>query len=426
MVEGTQGAQRLLIAVAAASGLVAILPMVTGSAVTVRREPPPADAPPDVVYAEVRTISLQPLWVGLATLVALALVATVPRIPGVLAGYGRYSATYSEPNVLYFGEGMNSTIAVTQLTNGVRNFHVAGKIEASTESQDMRLQRMLGHLSALLNNRPKSVLVVGFGAGVTAGSFVLYPGIERIVICEIEPLIPERIGPYFSQQNYDVAHDPRVRIVYDDARHFILTTKEKFDVITSDPIHPWVKGAATLYTKEYFELEKQHLNPGGVITQWVPLYESTSDVVRSEMATFFEVFPQGIVWSNDMNGRGYDVVLAGRMDSRQIDVDEMEAKLLSPTYDRVSESLRDVGFNSAVDLMGTYGGWGPDLTGWLKGAAINRDRDLRLQYLAGLGLNLYQNADIYSEVRQFRHYPDRLFVASPGTRSRLEAIIGPP
>ena len=119
------------------------------------------------------------------------------------------------------------------------------------------------------------MLIVGFGAGVTAGSFVLHPGIKRIVICEIEPLIPRMVAPYFSKENYDVVHDPRVEIVYDDARHYILTTNEKFDVITSDPIHPWVKGAASLYTKEYFELVKAHLNPGGVVTQWVPLYEST-------------------------------------------------------------------------------------------------------------------------------------------------------
>src|ERR1043165_4887865 len=219
---------------------------------------------------------------------------------------------------LYVGEGMNSSIVVSELANGVRNFHVAGKIEASTEPQDMRLQRMLGHMSALLHPNPQTVLVVGFGAGVTAGSFVLHPEIKRIVICEIEPLIPEVVSRYFTGVNYDVVHDPRVQIVYDDARHFILTTKEKFDVITSDPIHPWGKGAATLYTKEYFELVKQHLNPGGVITQWVPLYESHLDVVKSEVATFMDVFPNGTVWSNDISGKGYDVVLAGRATPRRI------------------------------------------------------------------------------------------------------------
>ncbi len=416
---GTQGAQQVLIAVAGASGLMLLTPLMTGAGARVKSE----EGEGEIV--EFRTSPLGVLAVGAAAALAVFLIVTLPRIPGVLLGYGRYSATYAEPKVLFFGEGMNSSVAVTELDNGVRNFHVAGKIEASTESQDMRLQRMLGHLSALLHPDPKNVLVVGFGAGVTAGTFVLHPGIEHITICEIEPLIPEVVSQYFTAVNYDVVHDPRVTIVYDDARHFILTTKQKFDVITSDPIHPWVKGAATLYTKEYFELAKKHLNPGGVITQWVPLYESNAGVVKSEIATFFNVFPKGTVWSNDIGGQGYDVVLAGRADSSTINVDSMQARLTSPAYARVAESLADVGFHSAYDLLGTYGGWGPDLKEWLTGAQLNTDRNLRLQYLAGLGLNLYQNANIYDEIKVFRKYPDQLFVASDASRAILEQMLGP-
>src|SRR5207247_4603784 len=103
------------------------------------------------------------------------------------------------------------------------------------------------------------------------------------VICEIEALIPKIVSPYFSSANYGVAESRKVSVVYDDARHYVLTTREKFDVITSDPIHPWVKGAATLYTREYFEHVKARLNPGGVVTQWVPLHEDTPDAVSSEV-----------------------------------------------------------------------------------------------------------------------------------------------
>lgn len=110
--------------------------------------------------------------------------------------------------------------------------------------QDMRMQRMLGDLPALLHGRPEKVLVVGFGAGVTAGSFVPHPGVRRILICEIEPLIPAAVAPYFVRENRDVVHDRRTELVYDDARHHVLTTPERFDVITSDPIHPWIKGTA--------------------------------------------------------------------------------------------------------------------------------------------------------------------------------------
>jgi len=360
--------------------------------------------------------------VAVVGVIAVVLLFTVPRIPDGLIAYGRFLPTYTtQPKYLYVGEGMNSSIAVSQEADGARNFHVAGKVEASSLPQDMRLQRMLGHLSALLDHDPKSILVVGFGAGVTAGSFVTYPGVKRIVICEIEPLIPKVVSTYFTKENYNVANDPRVEIVYDDARHYILTTKEKFDVITSDPIHPWVKGAATLYTKEYFELVKQHLNPGGVITQWVPLYESHPDVVKSELATFFDVFPQGDVWSNDIQGSGYDLVLSGHTTPQQINVDSMQARLNADPV--AMQSLNDVGFSSAVSLLSTYGGQARDLAPWLSDAQINTDDNLRLMYLAGMGLNSYQNADIYNDMLRYRRYPDNLFVGSDSDKEALQAAM---
>jgi spermidine synthase len=363
---------------------------------------------------------------GFAALLAVALAtaavaAFVPSAPGALYAFGRkiMSPDY-EPKMLYVGEGMNSSIAVSEDPNGARYFHVAGKVEASSYPADMRLQRMLGHLPALLNAKPRSVLVVGFGAGVTSGTFVTYPGIERIVICEIEPLIPQKVAPYFDEENYNVLKDPRVTVVYDDARRFVLTSDEKFDIITSDPIHPWVKGAASLYTREYFELVKRHLKPGGVVTQWVPLYESTVDVVKSEMATFFSVFPQGIVWVNDRDD-GADVVLLGQLDPAPIDIDAVTQRLNANP--RAAASLRDIGFDSAIDLIASYAGRGTNLREWLKGAAINTDRDLRLQYLAGLGVNVKDQARIYSELTEGRRLPDGLFVGSETNLAELRSAI---
>ena len=141
-------------------------------------------------------------------------------------------------------------------------------------------------------------------------------------------------------------HDPRTQIVYDDARHFVLTTKEKFDIITSDPIHPWVKGTATLYSKEYFELVKQHLNPGGVVTQWVPLYESDFETVKSELATFFDAFPNGDIWGNDINGEGYDVVLLGQVEPTKINLDDLEERLRRDRLQMRRAVLAEINFHS--------------------------------------------------------------------------------
>jgi spermidine synthase len=358
-----------------------------------------------------------------AALLAALLAASVPDVPDKLIAYGRRMLLSEDAQVLYRGNGRVSSIAVTRLGETL-SFHVSGKSEASTALSDLRLERMLGHIAALQHPKPRSVLIVGFGAGITAGTFTLYPDIERIVICEIEPLIPPHIGPYFTQQNYDVLHDPRVSIVYDDARHYMLTAKEKFDIITSDPIHPWVKGAAMLYTREYFELEKQRLNAGGVITQWVPLYESTTAAVKSEIATFFDVFPDGAAWSNEFRGRGSDVVMSARLPPAVLDIDALNERLDRPDHARVLASLREVKFSSATELLASFLGQRGELAAWLAGADINTDRNLRVQYLAGMGSNLESDYSIYEALRGALSRPPALFTGAPASMEALMREIG--
>jgi len=358
--------------------------------------------------------------VGLAAALAMAgwLSGKVSDVPGNLIAYGRrILVNGNSSKILYTGEGINSSIAISRWNDGALQFHVSGKVEASTEPYDMRLQRMLGDLPALFHQgEPRSVLIVGFGAGVTAGSFVPFPGVKRIVICEMEPLIPPIATEYFGKENYNVLHDPRVQIVYDDARHFVLTTNEKFDIVTSDPIHPWVKGSATLYSREYFELVKRHLNPGGIVTQWVPLYETDADTVKSELATFFDAFPNGSVWGNDNNGAGYDTALLGQVEEPKIDVEDIQRRIESPEYAAVAQSTRDVGFNSVLDLLATYAGQRQDLMPWLEGAQINRDGNLRLQYMAGLALNDSLESTIYNQILSYRRFPQNMLVVSDASR----------
>jgi spermidine synthase len=399
---GTQGCERLLISLSFVSALIAWPVAATWT--------PRAKA--------------GALFLAAAAVAVVLLVMSVSKVPSMLIAYGRRIAISAHRSqILYAGEGMNASIAISRWDDGAVQFHVSGKVEASTEPYDMRLQRMLGHMPALLDAKPRSVLVVGFGAGVTAGSFVLHPDVRRIVICEMERMIPPVATRYFSRENYNVLNDPRVEMVYDDARHYVLTTQEKFDVITSDPIHPWVKGSATLYSKEYFELVKRHLNPGGIVTQWVPLYESNLDAVKSELATFFDVFPNGTIWGNDTAGGGYDTVLLGQAEATRIDVDQLQQKLERPDEARVAKSMREVGFGSAIAMLSTYAGQGPDLRPWLLGAEINRDGNLRLQYLAGLALNTSMEGAIYNQMLSYRRYPENLFVVSDQRKLALMAAL---
>ena len=406
---GTSHSQQVLIVVSAISALLMLEPSYAGAAVDGKKS---------------WNVGATVLLAG-AMVVAGLLARSVHPLPGLLVAYGRYAATrIGQADIIYSGEGLNAAVAVSQLSNGVLNYHNAGKVQASSEPQDMRLQRMLGHLTTLIPPNPKRVVVIGCGAGVTAGAVSIDPALEQETIAEIEPLVPKVVSTYFAEHNFDVVRNPKVRIHIDDARNYLQTTDEKFDAVTSDPLDPWVKGAAMLYTKEFFEEVKRHLNPGGAVTLFVQLYESNTAAVKSEIATFLDVFPNGVVWGNTNEGRGYDLVLLGTVDPVKIDVDAVQAKLERPEYARMRQSLREIGMNSAVDLFSTYAGRKPDLEPWLRDAAINRDRNLRLQYLAGLGLNLYQADTIYADMlRYVTKMPDDLFTATDATRQALWAGI---
>ena len=363
---------------------------------------------------------------GGAILIVL-LAVTIQDVPGELIAYGRRVATnHGKSEILFTGEGRNTSIAVSRWNDGTIQFHVAGKVEASTMPQDMKLQRMLGHIPALIHGDPKSVLIVGFGAGVTAGSFTQYPNINRIVICELEPLIPPTSTNYFRAQNYDVKDDKRTQIYFDDARHFVLVTPEKFDIITSDPIHPFVKGSAALYSKEYFQMVRDHLNPGGIVTQWVPLYESDEATVKSEIATFMEVFPNSTIYANTLDGGGYDLVIVGQNDAPKINIDAVQTRLDRPDYAGVKKSLSDVGIYSAKDLFSTYAGDKANLAPWTKDAQINHDMDMRLQYLAGLALNVSQETPIYQSILGYRKAPSDIFTGTPDSLTALFSAIDHP
>ncbi len=459
---GTQGAERMLILLAAVSALVALAPLFVPRRSGAEASEPPVPRP---AFSAIGTV-----LVAVAVAAAILLATSVSPVPWIAVAYGRFSATWipwSVPGIVaekdvpqsqdgnvyrygtYVGEGMNVSVAVTKSTSGWRYFHGAGKVQASSDPQDMRLQRMLGHLSVLARRNPddvKDVLVVACGAGVTAGSFIPYPKVKKITICDIEPLVPKVVTPMFGAENYHIVdgidkqnphmvEGKEVKVIYDDGRHYIHTLPKnaKFDVITSDPIDPWVKGCAALNTIEYYQMCKDHLNPDGVMSLWIPLYESNNETTKSVIATFFQVFPNGILFSNDTNGEGYDAVLLGQAEPTQINVDGLGQRLGREDYRRVRESLFEVGFGAgkttageeplslgvAVDLLATYAGRAADLHEWMQGAQINYDRNLRLQYLAGMWLNFYMGKEILDGILRYYQFPADVFL---GTEDSLAAM----
>jgi spermidine synthase len=399
---GTQDSQRLLLVLSALSALFLLIPHARSS----------------------RSVATA---AGLAiSLIAVVLLAwRVDPVPGALIAYGRQIITFTPiSEILFTAEGRNSSVAIGRYYNdGALEIDVNGHVEATNEPFDMKLQRLVGHLPGMLHPNPKSVLGIGFGAGVSAGTFTRYPGIQKITICEIEPRIPPISTRYFAKENYEVFRNPRTHIVYDDARHYLLTTTEKFDIIASDPLDVFVKGTAALYSKEYFESVKQHLNPGGMFTLYVPLYESDLRTVKSELATFFEAFPYATVWANTRDGQGYDMVFMGQAEPLKIDLDQIEQRLKGPGYAPVAGSLGEIGIFSAIDLLSVYTGQRADLGRWVQGAEINRDRDLRLQYLAGWGINSRMQDVIYRQMLTYRDLSITPFTGSGQSVQSLRAAM---
>ncbi len=400
---GTQATARILLLAAVAGGLVVLLPVMRSGA--------------SKAAAAALTVSVA---------IAVWLASGLPPVPGGLIAYGRRMAINAgQYEVLYTVEGRNSSVAITRWGNSIE-IDVNGHVEATTQPYDMRLQRMVGHLPAMLHPNPKSVLGIGFGAGVSAGTFTRYPGIESITICEIEPVIPPTSTRFFGRQNYEVYRNPKTHVIFDDARHYLMTTNSKFDIIASDPLDVFAKGTASLYSSEYFEAVRRHLNPGGIFTLYVPLYESDERTVKSEMATFFEAFPYATIWANTVNGHGYDMVFMGHLDPPRIDLDQVQQRLERADYAQAAESLREIGVGSAVDLLSTYAGRKSDLGAWSAGAEINTDGDLRLQYLAGWGINSSMEDVLYNQMRRRRRPPDGLFTGSPEhVAELLESISAP-
>jgi spermidine synthase len=397
---GSQQSQRALIIASATAGWLLVVPLVR----------------------KVKAVAVV-LVVSIAGVLFLAW--RVDPVPGDLIAYGRrMKLNAGNSAILYVAEGRNSSVAISQWYNGTIYINVNGHVEATTEVYDMALQRMVGHLPALLHPNPQSVLGIGFGAGVSAGTFTRYPGIRRITICEIEPLIPPASTRFFAAQNYSVARNPKTRIVFDDARHYLMTTTEKFDIIASDPLDVFIKGTAALYSKEYFDAVKQHLNPGGMFTLYVPLYETDEPTFRSELATFFQAFPNGTLWANLRDGQGYDMVFMGQVEPLAIDLDQVLHRVSRPEYAPVKQSLAEIGVYSIYDLFSTYAGNAPDLEPWTRGAQINTDQDLRLSYLAGWGINSDLADYLYREMLKYRRPPVGIFSGSSELVRPLMQMLG--
>jgi spermidine synthase len=279
--------------------------------------------------------------------------------------------------VLYYREGISSTVAVIQTSND-RVLSVDGKADASAYG-DRSTQVLLAALPLSLSAKTGDVLVIGFASGVTAGVSSLFPE-TRVVAVDIEPAVYEA-SDYFREINHGPLSSPH-EIIVGDGRHYLKEVDRKFDVITSEPSNPWMSGVAPLFTREFFQLAKGRLSDGGVMCQWLPIYGMSKVVVASILKTFQEVFPQVLVFESVEN---YDLLLIGSTTRISLDPRRFEHRWKN---EALKKELGLIHISSGWDLIGKFLMGEEGVASVSSGAVINTDQNGYVEYRAPLSLHL--------------------------------------
>ncbi len=243
--------------------------------------------------------------------------------------------------LVYYREGVTSTIDVKMTGDARMYYSSGGKVEADSSPQSMVLQRMMGHVPMLLHRNPRRVLNIGLGAGVTAGALTCYPDVA-IEVAEFEPSVTN-IAAIWAPRNHDLIRRGRYTLVVNDGRNHLLVTTNRYDVITSDPFEPVVAGAANLYTVDHFALARSRLAPNGVMAQFLPLYELSPADVLIILRSFVRVFPR-----TSMYFTGSDTILLGMTGETKLDLATVGTKLALP---EVRASLAEVGIDNPERLL---------------------------------------------------------------------------
>lgn len=291
----------------------------------------------------------------------------------------------SKVKLLSCEEDIYATVTVEERSNvrgKWRQLSMNGVNVAGTSSELFTIQKLQGHLPLLLHKDPKTVLHIGFGSGGTAWSVSRHP-VENITIAEISKSVIKKASKYFLDVNHGVLKDPRVEVVFTDGRNKVLADKKKYDVILSDSIHPRFSGNGSLYTYDYYQLLKKRLNPGGVVSQWLPFYSITPKNFKMIVKSFYKVFPNTTVWfvNNTLNSF---VIVIGTLDKNKIDYAEMEKKLSLP---QVKADLSEINCETTYKLLDFLFFANREVADFVGDSPLHTDDNMAVEYLSGKALN---------------------------------------
>jgi spermidine synthase len=275
--------------------------------------------------------------------------------------------------LMMYEEGPTATVSVRKDWD-IISMAVNGRTNAS-DREDMPTQVMLGQLPVLLAPRLKNALVVGFATGVTAGSILQSP-IESVECVELEPAAVKS-SRFFEHVNNLPLNDPRVHLIIDDARTYLRVVPTRYDVIVSEPSHPWVPGVANLFTREFFQLGRERLNDDGVFVQWVQIYQLSTDSLRSVLATFHETYPYVFVFRVQAAWKGKDLLLVGS--KTPLTLDRIKERVADP---RIAAEIKRANINSEADARAWYVCDEKQLERAVAGAVINTDDNMHIETTA--------------------------------------------
>lgn len=302
-----------------------------------------------------------------------SLVRVIAKSRGSVADNAGKQTGPEEHRLLMYEEGATSTVSVRKDWN-VISMAINGRTNAS-DVEDMPTQVMLGQLPVLLAPDIKNGLVVGFASGVSAGAMLQSP-IESIECVELEPATL-RGSRYFEHVNNLPLRDPRLHLIIDDARTYLRVTPARYDMIVSEPSHPWVPGVANLFTTEFFELGRDRLTTEGVFVQWLQIYQLSTDSLRSVLATFQRVFPHILIFRVE-GAKGKDLLLVGS--KSPMPIDQAMARVRERINDsRVAAELARVNIKSEADIRAWFVCDELQLKPAVAGAVINTDDNMHIE-----------------------------------------------
>ena len=328
--------------------------------------------------------------IGLAFLFAIVLFVGAPRMNLADLSIGAYDSLVrviaqtregvkedgptSGSNVhelLMYDEGPTATVTVRRDQDTV-SMAINGRTNASDSVYDMPTQVMLGQLPLLIAPKIDNGLIIGYATGVTVGAMLQSP-IQSVTCVELEPGTIAG-SEYFNHINNRPLDDPRTKLIIDDARTFLRVTPNRYDIIVSEPSHPWVPGVANLFTQEFFELGRARLNDDGIWVQWVQIYQLSTESLRSVLATYHKVFPHVLVFRVGGLSTGKDLLLIGS--NRPLNLDRLSERFADQ---RIAAELARVELKSEADVRGWFVCDESKLGPAVAGATINTDDNMHIE-----------------------------------------------